>query len=120
MNRRELIATGLIALAAGNSSLANAAADETTVVYLGAKDCSICRAFEMNDKTDFKKRVAAKGMKFREIKVDSLWDIRQASAWPADLKWLLASLGSEKGAPWFFVVQGNSIVSESHSFSSIA
>jgi hypothetical protein len=120
MNRRELIATGLIAFAAGSSSLVKASSDAMTVVYLGAKDCSVCRAFDLNDKADFKKRVGAKGMKFREFKVDSLRDIRQANAWPVDLKWLLGSLDSERGVPWFFVVQGHNIISETQSFSSVA
>jgi hypothetical protein len=101
------------------STQANAQDDPLTVIYLGAKDCRSCQVFDRYQKETFKQKVAAKGMNFREFKVDSLRYIRQTSAWPADLKWLLDILVSESGAPWFFTVQGQSLVSETQYFSTI-
>jgi hypothetical protein len=98
---------------------ANAQDDPLTVIYLGAKDCRPCQVFERYQKETFKQKIAAKGMNFREFKVDSLRYIRQTSAWPADLKWLLDILVSESGAPWFFTVQGQSLLSETQYFSTI-
>lgn len=77
------------------STQANAQDDPLTVIYLGAKDCRSCQVFDRYQKETFKQKVAAKGMNFREFKVDSLRYIRQTSAWPADLKWLLDILVSE-------------------------
>jgi hypothetical protein len=119
MDRREALAA-LAAVFASGGSLASAASEAITVIYLGAKDCSNCRAFDLHHKADFEKRVAAKGMIFREFKVDSVRDIGQASAWPPDLRWLLDMLPGEGGTPWFFVVQGHRLIKQTQSFASIA
>jgi hypothetical protein len=107
-------AMGLLggALLAGSPLLSRAYASQMTVVYLGAKDCGVCQRFDAYEKNAFKARVTAKGMSFREVKVDSLRYIRQIEGWPADLMWLHNRLQTEAGVPWFFVVQGNQIVSE--------
>jgi hypothetical protein len=119
MDRREAL-VALVAVFASGGSLTSAASEAMTVIYLGAKDCPNCRAFDLHHKADFEKRVAAKGMIFREFKVDSVRDIGQASAWPSDLKWLIAMLPSDGGTPWFFVVQGHRLIKQTQSFASIA
>ena len=119
MDRREAIGA-LVAVFATRGSHASAASDAITVIYLGAKDCPNCRAFDLHHKADFERRVAAKGMTFREFKVDSVRDIGQASAWPPDLRWLLDRLPNEGGTPWFFVVQGHRLIKQTLSFASIA
>ena len=119
MNRREAL-VALVAVFASGGSLASAASEAMTVIYLGAKDCQHCRAFDLHDKAAFEKRVAAKGMLFREFKVDSVRNIEQASAWPSDLRWLMDSLPSDGGTPWFFVVQGHRLIKQTQSFASIA
>ena len=119
MDRREAI-VALIAVFVSGGSRASFASEVITVIYLGAKDCPNCRAFDLHHKADFEKRVAAKGMIFREFKVDSVRDIGQASAWPPDLRWLLDRLPSDGGTPWFFVVQGHRLIKQTQSFASIA
>jgi hypothetical protein len=104
---------------AGSPLLSRAYAAQMTVVYLGAKDCGACQRFDAYEKNAFKAKVAAKGMDFREVKVDSLRYIRQLDGWPADLMWLHDSLQSEAGVPWFFVVRGSEIVSETQRSTSI-
>ena len=119
MDRREAL-VALVAVFASGGSLAGAASEAMTVIYLGAKDCPNCRAFDLHHKADFEKRVAAKGMRFREFKVDSVRDVGQASAWPSDLRWLIDRLPGEGGTPWFFVVQGHRLIKQTQSFASIA
>jgi hypothetical protein len=119
MNRRGAL-LALVAVFASGGSRASFASEAMTVIYLGAKDCPNCRAFDLHHKADFEKRVAAKGMIFREFKVDSVRDIGRASAWPSDLRWLLDRLPGEGGTPWFFVVQGHRLIKQTQSFASIA
>src|ERR1700679_424588 len=111
MNRREAL-VALVAVFASGGSLASAASEAMTVIYMGAKDCPHCRAFDLHDKADFEKRVAAKGMRFRECVFDSVNNIGQVSSWPADLRWLLDRLPSDGGTPWFFVVQGRRLIKQ--------
>jgi len=118
MDRRKAL-VALVAVFASGGSRASAS-EAMTVIYLGAKDCPDCRAFDLHHKADFEKRVAAKGMRFREFKVDSVRNIEQASAWPSDLKWLIAMLPSAGGTPWFFVVQGHRLIKQTQAFASIA
>jgi hypothetical protein len=118
MNRRKaLLAAVIFAFFPSPPSIAQD--DTLTVIYLGAKDCRPCQEFDRYEKAAFRQKIADKGMNFREFKVDSLRYIKQASAWPADLKWLRESLGSESGAPWFFTVHGQNLVSETQYFSTI-
>jgi hypothetical protein len=119
MDRREAL-VALVAVFASGGSLASAASEAMTVIYMGAKDCPHCRAFDLHNKADFEKRVAAKGMIFREFKVDSVRNIGQVSAWPSDLRWLLGRLPNDGGTPWFFVVQGHRLIKQTQSFASIA
>ena len=107
-------------LLAGSPLLSRAYAAQMTVVYLGAKDCAACQRFDAYERNAFKAKVTAKGMGFREVKVESLRYIRQLNGWPADLMWLHDRLQTEAGVPWFFVVQGNEIVSETQQSTSIA
>jgi hypothetical protein len=118
MNNREMLVAAII-FAFFSSAHAIAQDDALTVVYLGAKDCRPCQEFDRSAKATFRQKVADKGMNFREFKVDSLRYIRQASAWPSDLQWLRESLVSESGAPWFFTVQGQTLVSETQYYSTI-
>jgi hypothetical protein len=118
MNKR-IAVVAAFTLAFFPSAHTNAQDEVLTVIYLGAKDCRPCQEFDRYEKAAFRQKVADKGMSFREFKVDSLRYIRQANAWPADLRWLRESLISESGAPWFFTVQGQSLVSETQYYSTI-
>jgi hypothetical protein len=103
----------------GSPLLSRAYAAQMMVVYLGAKDCAACQRFDAYEKNAFKAKVTARGMDFREVKVESLRYIRQLDGWPADLMWLHNRLQTEAGVPWFFVVRGNQIVSETQRSTSI-
>jgi hypothetical protein len=50
-----------------------------------------------------------RGIGFRSVTVDSLRDVRQDSAWPADLKWIRDSYPNMRGTPWFFLISGRTI-----------
>ena len=49
------------------------------------------------------------GIGFRTVTVNSLRDVREEAAWPADLKWIRDSYPSMKGTPWFFLISGRTI-----------
>ncbi|MGA2493518.1 MAG: hypothetical protein ABSF67_11265 [Roseiarcus sp.] len=87
------------------------------VIYLGASNCPYCADFEANYETALIQRVESRGATFREVRVASFYDVRQANAWPADLTWLRDSLRDEDvGTPWFFTIEGKRIISQTHAY----
>ena len=81
-----------------------------TIVYIGAKDCAICRAFDAFSKEAFIAKVKAAGMTFREVKVRSLRNVLEVEPWPSDLQWLRATMSINDGTPWFYHIVGHKII----------
>ena len=112
---RRAFLTGALALAVSPGA-AHASATRQ-VIYLGASNCPYCADFEANYEAALVQRVESRGATFREVRVASFYDVRQANAWPADLTWLRDSLRDEDvGTPWFFTVEGKRIVSQTHAY----
>src|SRR6266403_4329903 len=57
----------------------------------------------------FARGLQKNGIGFRTVTVNSLRDVREDAAWPADLKWIRDSYPNMRGTPWFFVINGRSI-----------
>lgn len=112
---RRAFLTGALALAVSPGA-AHASATRQ-VIYLGASNCPYCADFEANYEAALVQRVESRGATFREVRVASFYDVRQANAWPADLTWLRDSLRDEDvGTPWFFTIEGKRIVSQTHAY----
>ena len=109
ISRREAIFLGGVAAAdLYLSNVAEAAGD--TIVFIGAKDCAICRSFEAYQKEGFVAKVKAAGMTFREVKVTSLRNVLEVAPWPKDLQWLRATMSINDGTPWFYRISGHKIL----------
>jgi hypothetical protein len=96
-------------LTGGIGRLAEAAAPGSWVLYVSAADCRVCHAWEVDHKEAFARGLQKNGIGFRTVTVNSLRDVREDAAWPADLKWVRDSYPNMRGTPWFFVVSGRSI-----------
>ena len=101
-----LAATALLTL--GFASSAQAAS--RTIVYIGANDCSVCHKWEAAHKRALQASCAARGVRFREIQVATIRNIRDARYWPADLRPLLAQFSDRSGTPHFLAVRNGEVV----------
>ena len=110
---RTLLAFGLLAV--GAYSLASPAyAASRTIVYIGADDCQPCHKWEAAYQKAFEARCAARGVKFRAIRVATLRNIRDTRYWPNDLKPLLARFSDRSGTPHFLAVRNNEVIVNVH------
>lgn len=85
-----------------------------TIVYIGADDCKPCHKWEATYQKAFEARCAARGVRFRAIRVATLRNIRDARYWPRDLKPLLARFSDRSGTPHFLAVRNNEIIVNVH------
>lgn len=115
-NRRELlIGFGAALLAGGISRVVRGAGPGSWVLYVSAADCRVCRGWEVDHQAAFVQGLQRRGIGFRTVTVDSLRDVRQDSAWPADFKWIRDSYPNMRGTPWFFLISGRAIETAANS-----
>ena len=101
--------------AAGMQGLASPVQAATrTIVYIGADDCKPCHKWEATHQKAFEARCAARGVKFRAIRVATLRNIRDTRYWPSDLKPLLARFSDRSGTPHFLAVRNSEIIVNIH------
>lgn len=110
MDRRTLLA-GIagIALTGGIFRVTPVQAAGRTLLYISAGNCPSCRKWEAWEKDRAVTAAQAKGIGFREVKTTSFKDIREDSAWPSDLKWVLGKIKNKGGTPRFLMLQGQSV-----------
>ena len=110
---RPLFAFALFAV--GMHGLAGPAhAASRTIVYIGADDCKPCHKGEATHQKAFQARCAARGVKFRAIRVATLRNIRDTRYWPKDLKPLLARFSDRSGTPHFLAVRNGEVIVNVH------
>lgn len=85
-------------------------AGKLTVVYVGAKDCSECAAYEASTENKFSAMVKSKGGTYRQVKVETLRNLHKKSEYPQDLKWIVEAAGLRAGTPTFVVLDGKNVV----------
>lgn len=104
-----------LALAAGvlGSAMPVQAASRT-IVYIGADDCKPCHQWEATQQKGFAARCAARGVKFRTVRVATLRNIRDTRYWPADLKPLLTRFSDRSGTPHFLAVRNGEVIVNVH------
>ena len=85
------------------------ASDRRFVLYVGAPDCSVCRAWERSNRAAFVSGLQKNGIGFRTVLVTTLRDVRRESDWPLDLRWVRDANPQMHGTPWFFVTNGTAI-----------
>jgi hypothetical protein len=112
MTRRNFVqwfsATALLSLSV-IAFVTGAEAAQRTIVYISATNCSYCRQWEATYQKDFQAKCAAKGIRFREVRVNYYNDIREPTSWKGDLAPLLSKFKSKGGTPRFLVVDGGKV-----------
>jgi len=115
--RRTMI-IGLVALVAVNAGTAffartlprRAPPEEgLSLVYVGARDCAPCQAWDRDRRPDLVSSGALQRVAFREIVVDRLADLRSPQTWPgeaADLRRHFEPLG----VPQWLLLRGDAIL----------
>src|SRR5689334_10264595 len=88
MSRGQAIVAALLLLAASFAT-ETARAATRTIVYIGARDCTVCHQWERSYQKELAAKCAARGVSFRSVEVETLRNIRDARYWPADLRPLL-------------------------------
>lgn len=73
------------------------------VLYVGAKDCGACRAYEASGRSQFAALVRKRGWSYREANLASLSRLNDPKAWPADLRWALQESGGVSATPTFLL-----------------
>lgn len=88
-----------------------------TIVYIGADDCQPCHQWEATYQRSFAAKCAARGVRFRTIRVATLRNIRDTRYWPSDLRPLLRQFSDRSGTPHFLAVRDGEIIVDVHGVS---
>lgn len=113
MSRCKVIAVALL-VAGALFEITAAEAATRTIVYIGARDCSVCHQWERTSQREFAARCAARGIKFRSVEVETLRNIRDVRYWPPDLRPLLAQFPDRTITPRFLAVRDGEVVLSVH------
>ena len=85
-----------------------AAADDISVVYLGADDCPYCQHWEARARgellAELRATPASRAVHYYEVKGESLRFPIVESHYPEELRWLGRKLGPMRGVPRFVLV----------------
>lgn len=110
MDRRKFligaVATGLGALALGNTSEAIAKSN-VLVIYIGAENCRWCPTFENQKWKPFLQSELARRVTTRAVKTRSFNWSNDAEEWPEDLRWVITAAGVRPGTPRVVVMKGD-------------
>jgi hypothetical protein len=109
------VALAFVAGACGSAVSARAAS--RTIVYIGADDCRPCHQWEATYQKGFAARCAARGVRFRAVRVATLRNIRDTRYWPADLRPLLRQFSDRSGTPHFLAVRNGEVIVNVHGIS---
>ena len=97
---KRLFALLVFSLCAGTA----AAASDVIVVYLGTDDCPYCRHWEARAKRELLAFTEGKGVRYYEVKGETLRQPIVERHFPEELKWLARRIGPSRGVPRFLLV----------------
>ena len=80
------------------------------LLYVGAKDCAPCRAWQREEKVAFRASAEFQHLIYREVKSPTLFDLLKDENWPEDLREYRDQLGRDAGVPLWFVMADGRIV----------
>lgn len=85
-------------------ALPAAAADDIAVVYLGTDDCPYCQHWEARPKVELLAWIEGRGVRYYEVKGETLRQPIVERHYPEELKWLARRLGPSRGVPRFLLL----------------
>lgn len=87
------------------------ARSDVTIVYVGAEDCTPCRAWHRAHWPGFAASREYQLVTFREVTSPRLFDLLEDRNWPQDLRGLRQRIDRSAGVPlWFIVVDGEPLM----------
>ncbi|MHB2166818.1 hypothetical protein [Alsobacter sp. R-9] len=107
---RRLFLLATAAMLGGGALPAAAAAPKAYILLVMARDCPWCMDWNAHDRPTFERLCRQSGAPVREVEVMRYSDIREASAWPEDLKPVLAQIRQTTGTPRFIIVRDGKII----------
>ena len=85
------------------------AADDISVVYLGTDDCPYCRHWEARPKVELLAWIEGRGVRYYEVKGETLRQPIIERHFPEELKWLARRIGPTRGVPRFILLVNGEI-----------
>jgi hypothetical protein len=86
-------------------------------VYVGAKNCAPCEAWQRTDGLAFRDSPQFSRLHYREVKSPSLTDVLKDENWPEDLGGYRKIIDKRAGVPLWFVVADGRVVLQSFGLS---
>lgn len=96
--------TRLLALLAVLCLPAPANAADIAVVYLGTNDCPYCQHWEARAKGELMAELRGSGVRYHEVRGETLRQPIVARHYPEELQWLARKLGPSRGVPRFILL----------------
>jgi len=85
-------------------------AAETTLIYISAKNCGYCRAYEASLEDQVKSIAKKHHTVYRTVSVASFAYISDEQDYPPDLKWIAKTANLQNLTPTFLLISGQKIV----------
>lgn len=92
------------------ATTAEAAPNDIAVVYLGADDCRFCQHWEARARGELLASLEGRGVKYYEVKGETLHQPIVERHFPAELKWLARTIGPSRGVPRFLLLVDREVV----------
>jgi hypothetical protein len=110
MDRRLFLISAAGAVLGGAPAIADALRKDVFILGIMARDCDVCREWNAYERATLERLCREARVRFREVEVTRFSDIREAAAWPFDLKPVLAKIPYSDGTPRFLVVHEGRII----------
>jgi thiol-disulfide isomerase/thioredoxin len=85
-------------------------AAEMSLIYVSAKNCGYCRAYEASLEDQIKAIAKKHHTTYRTVSVESFADISKEQDYPADLKWIAKNADLQNLTPTFLLITGQKII----------
>jgi len=105
-----LLKSSVIAAFLGLLFLPVSYAAETSLIYISAKNCGYCRAYEASLEDQVKSIAKKHNTAYRTVSVPSFANISDEQDYPPDLKWIAKTANLQNLTPTFLLISGQKIV----------
>jgi len=84
-----------------------------TLVYVGAKNCAPCNAWQRSQEAAFRDSAEFRRLAYREVKSPSLFDVLKDDNWPEDLRVYRKAIRQGAGVPLWLLIADDRLVMQS-------
>ncbi|MEI6399672.1 MAG: hypothetical protein WCO71_12960 [Pseudomonadota bacterium] len=105
-----LLKSGVLAAFISLFFMPFAHAAETSLIYISARNCGYCRAYEASLEDQVKLVAKKHHTTYRTVSVASFANISDEQDYPPDLKWIAKTANLQDLTPTFLLISGQKIV----------